>query len=93
MPRHNHVLGLVVETARGVRVGRVVNIEIDIDTHTIINYYVKSSWYLRPFRPLLIINKDQVVSITKDRMIVDDLEQKDPLPISRQSVAPSPALE
>ncbi|MBI5621783.1 PRC-barrel domain-containing protein [Candidatus Falkowbacteria bacterium] len=67
------LLGLPVYTQSGQHLGAVTDMEIDIDDHTVMNYHVGSS---NPIHHLLnntlIINRRQVISITAEKMVVDD---------------------
>ncbi len=64
---------LPVETKSGTRLGRVVDVEIDEGSHAVITYVVQPGRISRPLvRTPLRINRAQVLSITAERMVVDD---------------------
>lgn len=65
------IIGLSVETETGDVLGKVCNFEIDIESHNIVNYHVKVDNLLKKFtEPELIINVNQVISVSKNKMIV-----------------------
>ncbi len=65
---------LPVETTGGMRLGRIVDIEIETESHHIVTYVVQPGRLTQPIaRRSLRINRSQVVSLTNERMIVDDL--------------------
>lgn len=67
------LLKLPVETKSGKLLGAVCGMEIDIDTHQIKKYYVKPSGLVKGLiGDVLIIDFSQVLSVTKERMIVED---------------------
>lgn len=68
-----HLRNLSVETQSGERLGRVVDAELDAETHTIITYLVRPSRIAQQFvRSELRIHRSQVVSLTSERMVVED---------------------
>lgn len=67
------LLRLPVETTSGLRLGRVVDAEVDHESHLIVTYVVQPGRLTRPLaRTPLRINRSQVVTITKEKMVVDD---------------------
>ncbi len=82
-----HLLGLPVETKSGQHLGKVQNFEVDPETQSILRYTVRGDKLLQElFGQELIIQASQVISVTKERMTVDDLVVRDAEPV----VAPSP---
>jgi len=77
-----------------MRLGRIVDAEFDQESHSIVTYIVQPGRLTRPIaRKSLRINRNQVVSFTAERMIVDDLVTRVPVePRSRGLAkdAPSP---
>ena len=65
---------LKVETVSGTVLGYVNDIIIDVNTHSILQYKVKSS-VLRTKEYL--IHKNQVVSIKEDKVVVEDNVEKE----------------
>ncbi len=71
------LIGLPVETQHNVHVGKVIDIEIDVDRHSVLKYVVASGTVVQQLlkdQPRLFIDPTQVVSITAEKMIVVDLE-------------------
>lgn len=70
------LIGLSVETKSGLILGKIKNFEIDSETQMIFRYIIKSrnliSKFLSESDEQLIINKNQVVSINKEKMVVED---------------------
>lgn len=68
------LIGLPVKTRSGQELGVVTDFELDIDQHTIVGYRVKKSKLLPDFvADELVIRPKQVVTISQDAMIVEDL--------------------
>ena len=65
--------GLPVETESGQSLGKICNFVFDPGTHTILQYEVSHHPFLRDIlgREFLIANT-QVVSITTEKMVVED---------------------
>jgi len=67
------LIGLPVETKSGQLLGNLSGFEIDVDSQQIIKYFVKTKNIIKNFLiPELVIDYRQVISITKEKMIVDD---------------------
>lgn len=67
------LINLPVFTQSGQHLGKVVDFEIEVGSHTILKYYVKSSGLINElFTSELIITPSQVIEITKEKMIVED---------------------
>ena len=65
-----HLFRLPVFTVSGMRLGRVLSMELDVETHAVTRYVVGQR-RLFGGKPLLI-SPAQVVSITVERMTVAD---------------------
>ncbi|MBU2575644.1 PRC-barrel domain-containing protein [Patescibacteria group bacterium] len=63
---------LPVETQSGQQIGRLESIIIDIDSQSIYQYVVKPSGIKNIFEKELLISREQIISINKDKIIVDD---------------------
>ena len=63
----SQVMKMQVYTASGVRVGRVRDISIDVDTGVVCEYLVKTG-----FRTACTLARERVVRIESDRLIVED---------------------
>ncbi len=69
------LIGLPVYTKSGAHLGKVDDLEIDIDEQTVINYRVETREILKLknlFAGKLLIHRDQIISITSKKVIVDD---------------------
>lgn len=72
------LLGLPVETKSGQPLGNLSGFEIDIDSQQIKKYFVKPKNIIKNLlAPELIIDYRQVISIFKEKMIVEDNIEKE----------------
>lgn len=81
---------VVVVTQSGSVLGRVVDFEIDVDTHQVVTYYVRGGDLLKELLTkdaALYISASQVISISVDKMVVEDTAQK----VSRPHYRTAPA--
>lgn len=68
-----HLRNLPVETRNGERLGRIVDAELDAESHVITTYIVHPSRIAQQLvRSELRVRPSQVVSITTERMVVED---------------------
>ncbi|HBH46298.1 MAG: hypothetical protein A2445_02020 [Candidatus Jacksonbacteria bacterium RIFOXYC2_FULL_44_29] len=77
------LIGLKVETASGQYLGRVQSFDLEIDSQSIRNYYIKPKLLeAGPFSEELIVHHRQVVRITAKKMVVVDnvVKYKNPIP-------------
>jgi sporulation protein YlmC with PRC-barrel domain len=76
---HKTLLGLAVETELGQHVGKVHAFTLDIDEHRVRKYEIKVSRLFTPalLPETLLIDPSQVIRITREKMIVQDLATKD----------------
>lgn len=68
-------IGLPVETQHGRALGKVIDVEIDIETHVVMHYCVDGKPFVKKLlagEPDLLIAPTQVISITAEKMIVED---------------------
>lgn len=84
---------LPVETASGAPVGKLVGVELDSESHRVAFYQVRRRRIV-PSGPDLLIAPTQVVSLSNERMVVEDLLARDATVVARKSnLAPaSPAI-
>ena len=67
------IKNLPVEGKGGNKIGRVIGIEIEPESQSIINYLVKPRQVVKGiFEGNLVINREQVIELNKERLIVDD---------------------
>ncbi len=70
---YQNLINLPVITKSGQLLGKISKIEIDTDTQSIINYFIKSTNIVKGLlEGELIINKNQVIVITQEKVIVED---------------------
>lgn len=73
---HKILVGLPVETKSGLLLGKIKGFEIDSETHVVRQYIVKShnliGKILSEESGELVIGKDQVLEISKNKMVVED---------------------
>lgn len=81
---------LPVETTLGTAVGRLTGVELDPGTHRVAYYHVRRR-RLVPSGPDLLVPPAQVVSLTQEKMVVDDLVVRDRAVADRRkpNLAPS----
>ena len=68
------LLGYTVQTQSGQVLGRVTECEVDLDTHQIVHYRTTSGVFRKTH---VLIAPQQILKITTDTFIVDDLVAKD----------------
>ncbi|MFA6272480.1 MAG: PRC-barrel domain-containing protein [Patescibacteria group bacterium] len=67
------LLHLSVFTNSGEELGKISELIINVDTHEVEQYIIRSSNLIEEFfSKELLINKSQVISISKEKMIVED---------------------
>jgi len=68
------LINLPVETKSGQALGKVQDFEVDIDSGIILKFFVKQGNLIDELlkKEQLIIARQQVIEITKDKMIVED---------------------
>lgn len=72
------LINLPVYTQSGQHLGRVDSFEVDIDSHTITHYHIKTGLIKELWHEQLVIASSQVVSISKKKMVVEDNVKKEP---------------
>lgn len=82
---------LLVYTQSGFKLGRVVDLEIDADSQSIIHYVVRRGQLLGRFQKFLLIHRGQVISISRERMIVEDSVSRLPVIQTKEKSAPQTA--
>lgn len=74
---------LPVYTRSGLYLGKVNGFEMDAESHIIRAYFVRKNI----IEPVLSISREQVISITAEKLTVEDAFVRDPLPYA--SATPS----
>jgi uncharacterized protein YrrD len=69
----DNLINLSVETESGNALGAVSGVDIETEAHAIKSYRVKSKGIIKGLlNDELLISSTQVISIDKDKMVVDD---------------------
>jgi len=94
---HKELINLPVETKSGDYLGKIFNLEIDLDSQSIISYDVKYTNILKGIlKDKLLISRNQIISISKERMIVNDNvlteQEKEELVTKAKTVAKEPNI-
>ncbi|OGY44534.1 MAG: hypothetical protein A2729_01750 [Candidatus Buchananbacteria bacterium RIFCSPHIGHO2_01_FULL_39_14] len=71
------LINLPVYTSNGRHLGRIASFDLNIDGQTIENYYVKTGLIKGLWHEQLMINHRQVISISKEKMVVEDMVLKE----------------
>lgn len=78
---------LPVETVNGQPLGRVVDVEMDVGRQEILCYHVSSRKIIPGlFEQKLLIDRKQIVSLTAEKMVVEDAVRG----VAAQPIAPAP---
>ncbi len=80
------LLRLPVYTESGKKLGKVFDLELNVDSHVVVQYLVKPSFLSIKN---LLVQSSQVKSVKEDRIIVEDSVEK----ISFTETSPGMALE
>ena len=78
--QNNDLVNLPVYTKSGEHLGKVSSFEIDADSGKIENFYVKTGLIEGLWHEQLVIHHSQVIEITAEKMVVENLELKEKLP-------------
>jgi len=71
--RRKDIIGLPVFTQSGQALGKVTDLEIDSETQKILRYHARCEKIIKEIiAKELIISAEQVISIDREKMIVDD---------------------
>ncbi|OGY49478.1 MAG: hypothetical protein A3J65_03640 [Candidatus Buchananbacteria bacterium RIFCSPHIGHO2_02_FULL_45_11b] len=74
----NDLINLPVFTQSGQNLGRVYSFDLDIDNNAVVSYYVRTGLIKGLWHQQLIISPRQVISISKEKMVVEDSAAKEP---------------
>lgn len=71
---NKQLIGIEVETQSGQKLGKIESFNIDIDSQSVLEYKIKPLNLIKGLLESdLIISRGQVVEITNEKMIVEDL--------------------
>lgn len=74
------LLNLPVFTQSGEHLGKVVSFDLDVDAQAITKYHVKTGLIKDLWHEQLVVDKSQVLSISKEAMVVEDSLGKELIP-------------
>lgn len=85
----NELKKLPVYTKLGMRLGRVSGMELDVESHLVRTYFVRKDF----LSDELSISRSQIVSIDKDKVVVEDGAVSDAAressgAVAREEIAP-----
>jgi len=92
------LIGLPVYTKSGTHLGKVDDLEIDIDDQTVVNYRVETRDILKLknlFAGKLLIHREQIVSITSQKVVVDDAVREEEIKLAMTDLSgemPAPTI-
>ena len=73
----SQLLKLPVYTRSGTRLGKLIGFEFEADSQVIVRYRVRPKGLsARILRSPLLISREQVLSISEEKMVVDDNVEK-----------------
>lgn len=78
--QNSDLINLPVYTQSGEHLGKVFSFEVDVDTGKIDNFHVKTGLIEGLWHQQLIVRYTQVIEITTEKMIVEDLDLKKEVP-------------
>lgn len=92
---HKKLIGLPVETQSGERVGEIAGFIFDLEAQVIYQYQIRPAGLSGIFAKELLVHRQQVINITEEKMVVDDLVYKklavDKNPLVKKQAVPSQA--
>ncbi|KKR48916.1 MAG: hypothetical protein UT86_C0002G0091 [Candidatus Magasanikbacteria bacterium GW2011_GWC2_40_17] len=66
------IKNLPVFTKNKIKLGIIVDLELDTDSQSVLRYFVQKGQILGRLQEPLIIHRSQVISLTPEKMIVED---------------------
>ena len=83
------LIRLPVYTQSGKALGKVDSFDFDIDTNSVTHFHVSTGLIKGLWHQKLVIAQSQVISISKEKMIVEDNVVK----VSKPGLVPSPVAK
>lgn len=68
----SQIKNLLVVTQSGTRLGIIVDMELETDSQSILRYVVQRGQILGRLHDPLLVHRSQVVSLSDEKMIVED---------------------
>lgn len=89
------IANLPVYTVSGQHLGRVSSFDVDIESGTMVitHFYVRTGLIKELWHEQLIIHKSQVVSIDRDKMVVEDGVLREPATDLKDATFAAPATK
>lgn len=66
------IKNLPVFTKSQVKLGNIIDLEVDTDSQSVLRYFVQRGQILGRLQEPLIIHRSQVISLTLEKMVVED---------------------
>ncbi len=89
MMAKREMIGLPVETVSGISLGKLTDLEIDENSQMVKAYQVQTSRLLPGFlSDNLLVGRDQVVSVSNKKIVVDDSMVKEKESVFRKASLP-----
>lgn len=82
---HKKLIGLAVETQSRERLGEIAGFVLETEAQMIYQYQVRPAGLSGIFAKELLVHRQQVISVTEEKMVVDDLVYKE-LAAAKQAV-------
>ncbi len=73
---YKQIIGLPVETQSSQSLGKIAGFQFEAESQSVFQYSVKPLGLVHLFSQELLIHRNQVISISNEKMIVDDLVYK-----------------
>ena len=81
------IKNLAVETESEIYLGKITDLEIDIDAHTVKKYFVENKKFFITDSSFLI-SPEQIVKITNEKIVVQDNVQKQEITLLQKQALP-----
>ncbi len=85
----DNLIGLPVYTENGRSLGKVDSFEIELETSLITHYHISTGLIKGLWHQKLVVSRSQVISISKEKMIVEDNSVQE----VKSGLVPSPAVK
>ena len=87
------LINLPVETQSGSHLGRVSSFDVDLDSHKVVRYSVRTGLIKGLWHQQLLIDPVQVISISKEKMVVEDNTAAEPAAPVKEVPLAAPATK
>ncbi len=83
------LINLPVYTESGQHLGRVISFDINFDNYLVERFYVKTGLIQGLWHEQLMIVPTQIISITKEKMVVEDNTKKSRADLKEVQLSPA----